>query len=269
MNSTIINNTPDNNKVITNNGSSVKVSFGPPIQLDSKKKYQLRLLSSNITNCNPNITSANNKFSYKYNGLIYDKEIPIGLWSLDEINYIIGMYTTAQNGLQLFAFTGNNFNSTINVTFLTANTFIYLTQNSIMSILGFSTTSTSGYSDYIGGFMNGGRTAVCTGDQPARLDKTSLILVKCNITNGSYLNSQANNIIASIPINAAASSQIQTNPVHPCRNNIILDRIDNLQIDLLDQDGNSLDFMRSGTALIPEKWNVTLDINEYDIKSIL
>ncbi len=254
----------DSNKIISNNGSSVRASFDPPISLDSKKKYQLRLLSANITNCNPNITTKNNKFSHKYNGTTYNKEIPVGLFSLNDLNYIIGLYTTGQNGQQLFAITGNEYNSTINIIFLTANTYINITPDSVLSILGFGTTL-----DSIGGFLVGGKTSIVTSTQPARLDTTSLILVKCNITNGSYLNGKSNSIIAAVPINVSSGSQIQYAPVHPARNSVYVDKIDNIQIDLLDQSGNYLDFSMNGTATIPEKWNVAIDITEYDPKSIL
>ena len=71
MYSLTITNKPASKKVTNTLGSSVKVYLSDPIELDLKKKYQMRVLSANIVFCEPNITSTNNLFSYVFIGLNY------------------------------------------------------------------------------------------------------------------------------------------------------------------------------------------------------
>ena len=96
-----------------------------------------------------------------------------------------------------------------------------------------------------------------------------MILIKCNITNGSYLNSDQSNIVASVSISVSTPySQIQAECIHPTRNNIFVNRIDNLKIDFLSQDGVPLDMTKEGTT-VPENWNIIIDTSEYDSKKLL
>ena len=260
MFSLYINNTPEQNKVINNKASSVKISLTTPIELDPKKKWQLRVLQSNIFFCQPNITTKNNKFSYEYNGTTHNKTIPIGLYGIDEINDTIARITTFQNGSQLFAFVPNPATSTTILCFSKATCVINLSTDSIMASLGFPTSG-----DISGVPANGSVEST----SPSQLNSLQLILVKCNITNGSYLNADQSNIICGIPITVESPyEQIQYNPIHPTRNMIFVDRIDNIQVDLLDQDGNPLDMTMEGTYPA-ESWNLTLDVSEYDTKKLL
>ena len=261
MYSLTITNKPADNKVINRLGSSVKIFLSDPIELDLKKKYQMRVLSANIVFCEPNITSTNNLFSYAVNGITYSYNIPIGLYGIDDINNIIARKTIAQNGSQLFAFVANPSTSTTIVYFAQPNTYIHLSEDSVMNILGFNTSGS------IGGFLT--TTGYVETSRSAMLNKLQLILIKCNITNGSYLNSDQSSIVAGVPISVSTPySQIQEKFIHPTRNNIFVNRIDNLQIDLLDQDGNALDMTKGGTTPT-ENWNIIIDISEYDSKNLL
>ena len=257
MFSIYVNNTPDSNKIINSTSNSVRIYLNPSIELDTQKKWQLRVLSGNIVYCEPNITSSNNKFSYIADGVTYDKTIPTGTYSLDDLNNTIARITTAQNGSQLFAFVGNEATSTVIVYFAQPNTYINLSSDSIMSLLGFGTAIPR-----IGGFLT--KTGSVESTQKATLDNLQLILVKCNITNGSYLNGGQNNIICGIPINANPYSQLQHEFIHPSRNGIFVDRIDNLEISLLSQNGENLDFTNGG-QYEAEGWNLVISIEPIDM----
>ena len=101
------------------------------------------------------------------------------------------------------------------------------------------------------------------------LNTLQLILIKCNITNERYLNSDQSSIVAGVPIRISTPySQIQEKFIHPTRNNMFFNRIDNLQIDLLSQDGVPLDMTKGGTTPT-ENWNIIIDISEYDSKNLL
>ena len=254
MYSLYINNTPDTNKIVNINGNSVTMYLSTPIILDKSKDWQLRVLQANIVFCEANITTLNNQFTYKYNNITYTKTIPTGLYGIDEINNTIARMTTGQNGDQLFDFVANPSTSTIIIYYLTPQTFIdCATPNNIMSILGFNAST-----GLIGGFA-GNTGSIESADEQAHLNTLQQILVKCNITNGSYLNSRQTNIICGIPINVAPYSQLQKEFIHPVRNPIYVNRIDNIQITLLNQDGVDLDFTNGG-KFPAESFNLVISI---------
>ena len=71
MLSLYINNNKQSYKKVNQQGNEVNMQLQPPIPLDKNKNYQLKVLSANIVFCQPNITSANYKFIYKYNNVWY------------------------------------------------------------------------------------------------------------------------------------------------------------------------------------------------------
>ena len=110
MISLYINNTPSSYKTINSTYNSVTLQLQPPILLDPNKKYQLRVLNANVVYCQPNITSANNKFSYWVNGVNYVKTIPIGLYGITDIDNTISRYTTSHSIVQ-FSIKRNHINN--------------------------------------------------------------------------------------------------------------------------------------------------------------
>ena len=71
-----------------------------------------------------------------------------------------------------------------------------------------------------------------------------------------------------VPINVAPYSTINFSPVHPVRCPIFVNRIDNLQIELLDQNGLDIDFTNEGTQTA-EAWNIVISVEEYEFKNLL
>ena len=113
MLSLYIDNNEGSYKKVNPSGNEVNIALQPPIILKKDKKYQLRVLSANIVYCQPTITSADNKFIYKFNNVWYTKTIPTGVYGLTQINDTIARINTAQHGHQLFAFVANEATSTI------------------------------------------------------------------------------------------------------------------------------------------------------------
>ena len=76
------------------------INLNPAINLDDdKKKYQLRLLNAYIVYCMPNVTTLNNTLKYTFSGNTYSSVFDTGLYSLEDINAEISMYTSlAGNG---------------------------------------------------------------------------------------------------------------------------------------------------------------------------
>ena len=101
MISLYITNATGNNKEISPLGNSVTLN-NLTLQLDEKKKYTMRLLQSNIVYCSPNVfTDKNNKLTYKYTDSQSNPqtqktiEFDQGLYSLDDINSKVSLYTSA------------------------------------------------------------------------------------------------------------------------------------------------------------------------------
>ena len=250
MISLFISNSPSTNKVISNNGSSVTTSLTPPILLNPNKKYEMRLLSASIVYCEPNISSTlnNNKLDYNVDGTNFSITFPSGLYSLNDINTQISLFTLENNSdASMISFIANEANSTIYLYADTPLTVYASHANSIMQILGFSTSditlSASGY---------------VNGENQANLNTLQTILVTCDVVTDSYFNSQVSNIIAAITPNVSPYSTILYTPVHPTRVKIYTSQINQITFTLTDQSGAMLIMNpKNNTA---ELWNVVVSI---------
>ena len=97
-----------------------------------------------------------------------------------------------------------------------------------MDILGFS-------KHQIGGLIAHG---YIKSENQAQLNSLQNILVTCDITTGSYSNSQLSNIICAVTPNVSPYSTIIYTPVHPVRCPINITRIESMTITLTDQNCN-------------------------------
>ena len=102
MYSLYLNNSPSSNKIINSTANSITCYFNTPIELDPKKKWEMRLLQANIVYCSPNITSKNNVFSYTYDSFVYTHTFDTGLYSLVDINSQIARWTVQDTGITFF-----------------------------------------------------------------------------------------------------------------------------------------------------------------------
>ena len=63
-----VTNRANKNNIVNNTGNQVTLNLNPPIQLDNKKNYVMRVLSSQILYCFTNMfTNKNDTITYKYN----------------------------------------------------------------------------------------------------------------------------------------------------------------------------------------------------------
>ena len=276
ISSLYINNTPQIGKVINTTGNKVQIMLGNPIMLDPKKKYQVRLLQASIVYCDPNITSANNKFKYVYNGITHTCIIPTGIYSLETFNAVINQETSKTlNNKKVFAFVGDTATSQVYCLFYLANAQIDLSgsDNVMTSLLRFDVsqeTETDGLNSLIGKFDPITDNSYIYSKNIARFNKLQSILVKCNICHGaSSLNGNSADIIASITPNVDTWSTIQYSPVHPTRNVISVPFINNVEIQMVNQDKLPLDFSVEGTQNPPEKWNCMVSIEEVNVAGLL
>lgn len=277
MISVFVNNNPSQHKVISTKGNQVTVNFNPKINLESKKKYQLRCLNANIVYCMPNVISGvNNKLYYNINGatdgasfrtLTFDA----GLYGLRDINRTISYFTADPNNgnnSKLIQFSADAATSKIYVTFDQPNTAISLFfTDSIMTMLGFDISQANSSLGYTIG--NYPVKASLKSKNQAQLNSLQNILIKCDIVTGSYQNSQLSNVIACVTPDVASYSTIIYSPLHPLRLPINVDTIESMTITLVDQDGKEVDLGTDNGALPPELWSVQLDISPIEMARLL
>ena len=175
MLSIFINNNPSSNKIISSLGNQVTINLNPGIALDDNKKYQLRLLNMNCVYSMPNITIKNNTLKYIYGGNTHSIVFDTSLYSLNDINIQISLYTSIGNNggdASLIQFIADEATSKIYASFSQANIILDNTiTNSIMDILGFS-------KHQIGGLIT--PSYVKSQNQP-QLNSLQNILVKLNV----------------------------------------------------------------------------------------
>ena len=242
------------NKNIFNNGASVTTTLSPPIILNPNKKYQMRLLQAAIVYCQENISAAlnNNTLSYSVDGVTYNMTFADGLYSLQDINNQLSLFTNTNNeDPNMIQFYGNDTNSTVYVYVDTPLVIFASESNSIMSILGFSKTDiTLGTGQY------------ANSETRANLNSLQTILVSCDVVTDSYFNSQNSNILASIIPNVSPAGTIIFMPFHPIRCRLFPNQISQITFNLLNQEGVALNMNPTGTN--PELWSVTCMIEESD-----
>ena len=95
-------------KYISPLGSEITLYFKDPLRLDPTKKYEVSVLRAAIVYCVPNISSAlkNNKLTYSYKDSITNNietrtiTFDDGLYSLNDINFKISLFTSQMNNSQ-------------------------------------------------------------------------------------------------------------------------------------------------------------------------
>ena len=271
VSSTLLSN--ETGKMINTTGSRVTLQFDKPIMLDDNTYNEVYLNTANIPFCEANVTTKN-KFRWCYDDgqtaynllTFYDDNLPVGIYNLKDINDYITLRTKTRTGSKCFNFAPNEYNSTIQTQFLIANYYIVLTNDSIMSMLGYSLIDTfkvtqNGNTYYRIGF--GGAvsdTSVVNGDSVCNLDTLQSIMVRCSICNGTYFNSQSSSdVIANIPINVSTFSQLQYEPNNPIKCSVrdSVKRIDSLTITLCSQDNDELDFTQMN-SISRQTWNLVI-----------
>ena len=255
-----INNSAGTNKYISPTGNQVTVQLNRPIELDDGD-YQLQVLNANICYCIPNITTSNNTLKYTFvdtNSVVQTKTITfdIGLYAINDINSTISLFTQLSsngNNDTLFYFQADEATSKALLFFTTSHITIDCSQpNSIMPTLGYPASA-----GIIGDMVNANYM------KPPNivvLNTIQNILIKCDIVNGSYFNTNYSNIIECVTPDVAPYSTIIYRPFHPIKSNVNVKRIDQLTITLVDQDNQNIDMGSNGGTNIPELFSVVLSI---------
>ena len=264
MISLYITNKKADGKTVTSIGNSVTVNLNKPILLDEKKNYNMRLLQANIVYCSPNVfANVNNVLSYTYNSIPFTITFDQGLYSIDDINTKISIFTLANNSNEsLFSFEPDASTSKIYAVYNAANIVIHCdVPYSIMPLLGFPKQTAAKVSIDIGG-----TTKYTLSTNQANINSLQSIFIKCDCVTGSYENNRVSNVLASVIPDCDPFGTIKFMPYFPTRNEVTSRRIDQITITLTDQDGKDIDMNTNSGTRDPEAFGVVLTIQEEELK---
>ena len=221
--------------------SQMLFNFGGTLRRDPSIAYcEIGLFQAEIPSCFYNINSTNNVLAYIVSSTNYTITIPVGIYLATNLmsamvtafsgnGHIFTISISSTTGILTFVIAANNF------------TFVYAT-STIASVLGFTANITS---------------SSLSLTLPFQLNLIGVTRIKvCSnklITN-NLDNSQ--NVLGLIQNNALPQSVISYTNAFGHYNRLLVNTIDIIDISLLDQNGNYIDF-------IAQNWTITLRLTVY------
>lgn len=236
-----------------NNNCDIKI-YIPQIEVESQNHIYLSVQNAVIPCTYYNINDSNNILKWTYdNNVIYTAIIEKGNYN---INTFIQMLTTAMiyNTVSNNVVTSHNDfiitynNNTNKLTFQQKNfqNFTFLNTSSMFSLIGFFEDN-----NYVS--QNGKLQSV----KAVNLISTQMMLIECNYTTNSIMkNTDENNrsVLCSIPIDTQQNQILVYNNINNYRINTYQNTISELNIKILDQDGNTLNLNNA-------EWSMTLQFD--------
>ena len=244
--------------IMTGTKSDFTTKYSPTIHLDPHKKYEVALLSVDLFNSIPNVTSKNNVFKYSVNNGNTWKtiELATGAYELSAINLELQRLLTERGDFD------NTFSITPNISKLTSIIEITKPQfkidfgvaNSIGTVLGFGNdVITQGYNE---------------SPKIVNIIQINSILINTDIISGSYVNGSQYSTIYSFYPNVAPGFKVVERPV-PSLTFFPLSRsnIESIRIFLTDQDLNPID-LRGETITVRLSMREIKDIKQQFIDAM-
>lgn len=201
--------------------SVLEARFFPPIELSPEKNYVLGLIELLTFHSIPNIDESNNKFDVNYQVI----EIPTGNYEIEDIESFL------QEELKPYGYTlrleANK--NTLQSEIFCSERVDFHNKDSIGSVLGFTPRVLPANEKHIS-------------DLPVKILKVNTIRVECYITAGAYINGQQVHTIHEFFPSVPPSYKIIEEPSQVIYLPVTVDRIDNIQLILIDQDGELINF---------------------------
>lgn len=208
---------------LTISGSStiLDAQFFPPIELSSDKNYTLGLVELLTFNSIPNIDIGCNKF---YVGT-HEVTIPTGSYEIEDIEKYLQTELSSKNITIHLKPNNNTLRSEIK-----CNEPINFSKiDSIGPLLGFASRTLEPNKRH-------------ESDQPVSILKVNAIRVECNITTGAYINGQKVHTIHEFFPSVPPGYKIIEVPSNVIYLPIATQIIDNIQLRIVDQDGELVNF---------------------------
>lgn len=212
---------------LTEKRSSLRASFYPEIELDERFSYSCCLLDFYTYNSIPNVHEKNNKFHFftNTNETLQTIQIPKGAYELTDI----GDYLREELSKQDILFFYKTNAKTMRFYIESDITIDFSQPDSIGSVLGFSkkiiNTSQEQQSDLLVNIQN-----------------VNSIRIDCDLITGSYHNGKCTHTLYEFNPSVAPGYRIAEQPKHLIYYPIVRHRISEVNISVLDQDDNIVDF---------------------------
>ena len=213
--------------IVSKNETDFTTVFNPPLELRSKRGYEIAMIDLETFYSFYNITEKNNIIKYENNGRIKTITIPPGSYEMKGLNKEI-MRQLSSNGdtKAFFLFPNSNtFKSILKIN--TGYTVRFSHENSIKKILGFTQDS------YNAGIHHS--------EKLVNILSINSIFVHINVVNGSIVNGIKNPVIYTFFPKVSPGFKIIQRPVNPIYLPIPLTSIRDFHVKLTDQDNNILD----------------------------
>lgn len=228
-----------NTFTLAGHSSHLTFQIFPPIQLDPNCEYSLGLTSLNTYNSIPNVSEDRcNKFYYKLPGNAEEKfnviTIPTGAYEISDIESVIRKQLLSSTKKQsragdIFSLKPNN--NTLKSELISIFQVNFEPKDSVGKILGFSPKQLAA-------------NILHESDRPVDIIAVRTIRVECNIVTGSYYRGAASHTLYEFAPTVDPGFSINIEPATPTFLPIINDKyIDVITVDLLDQNGKSVNFL--------------------------
>ena len=204
--------------------SVLESQYFPPIELSKDKNYVLGLVELLTFNSIPNIDLHNNKF------YIVDKEpieIPPGSYEIEDIEKYLKKRLSADKIVLKLKPNNNTLRSIIKC----SHSIDFSPQDSLAHLLGFNREILKADKQH-------------TSKHPVRILKVNSLRVECNITAGAYSNGDRVHTIHEFFPAVPPGFKIIEIPTQVIYLPITVKSINHLQIRIVDQDGNLVNFRK-------------------------
>lgn len=209
----------------------------PVMDINTQNQLYVSIIHAVIPYTFYNVNSSNNYFNYTLGGTPYNFTIARG-------NYNVNTLKTYLTANLPFTVSYNGINNTFTFTHTTYD-FVFLSSSSCLSLLGFSTTSSS-------------TNKSLTSNQTINMATSQCVCICTNLetNNINMMSGMTNNrnVLISIPIDVAPNGLIIYKNTNNFRVNSFRNVINNINIKLEDQDGGQID-------LNGADWSMTLQFD--------
>lgn len=213
---------------ITGESSSLRTTIFPTLNLKEDKEWEVALLDFSTYNSIPNVSeNVNNRFHYlKQQGdEIKVIEFQTGAYEITDINRELQKHF-GKESVELVA-NNNNLRSELKCKYYID----FSQQSSIGGLLGFPKTS---------GLLE--PNIVHTSPETVNINKISVINITCNIVQGAYKDGSNGHILHSFYPLVAPGFKIVEKPQNLIYLPLNTSHISDIELSVLDQDGNAVDF---------------------------
>lgn len=216
----------------TGTSSVLQANFFPEIALDQNENYCCALLDFTTYNSIPNIVEGkNNEFIYKEKDELEEKSIklPTSMYEIEDIlKYLKSELKTAHISL---SYNISEASSTVQISF---DTEITWTGGTVLNVIGFK--NENGSKTYKKGWLY-------RSEHIAKITDIDLIRIECDIVSGSYINGKHCHTIhqfsnCKVPPGYKFIEVPQHIIYFPIKENLLR----SIEISIVDQDGNLIDF---------------------------